>query len=1671
MNCSFCYRFGTNLGIKMRIITEAGPLLRFFVMLTMCKTGLNAQSLMNRAPHFLPGGDMARFSLPEDTRVGSPVYRLRGTDPEGSIVHYSISGEQLTVDRTSGIVTLLRPLDREAIDLVEVIISITDEGIGGSEPNTVSLRREIPILDVNDNPPEFHGRPYSFAVAETSQVGSTLYSNISITDNDGGVNADIDLVCVSEKDNEDVCSTFGIETEKIGEGDYVGIIYLLKPLDYEQRSGYSLVLKATDLASDPTARLTAVAKVAIDIVDIQDQPPIFLNAPFSATVAEGTPSGTSILTVQARDGDLGDPRNVLLTVDDDSLGYFKLLPHKQNPDSSISVADLVTTNRSIDREHPDILQNGGIYAFSIKATELINNELPGDTTSSQVTIVITDIDDQIPTFNEDNFHINVSEDIGADTPLPGLNMVVNDRDVGENARYTLKLEDIKNSAGIFRVHPTSATGRTPVVIRVTDIKGLDYDGLDTEVGRSRVTVTLVDANDNSPVFPQSSYHLRVSENTNAGFLISNITATDIDSNEYGNIVYAIKGFGAEKFYTKPKEGGLYVAKSSIGLDYEAEKSYSLTFEARDGGGRISTVNLYIEVEDVNDNAPVFELREYSRTVREGATSFQPQLFVRQSTPQVKFIIVKTSLTGQIRVSPDARLDLETGGSHYDIIVHAVDSGTPIRETATATVAVDIIDVNNKPPAFPTNDAAAFVRYISERTPIGMFSDLFVELVIMNNEIMCETVLTVKAVDPDSNAQLNYTIVEPIRAGDRTGVALKSTSSYNYKTAFKINSTTGELTVAQPLDHQAAAVIIFNVRVDDMKAFENKDKQFAKTEVTIYIQAYSDKNPQFSMSTWTPTNPIITVSVPEEQAIGSTIVTLVAMDPLNKKPITKFEEVKSAGLQDADDYVRVDSHSGNITLNKRLDYENMQQKSLSFQVRAIADDNKRISEATVIINVEDINDNSPLFSQESYKTQVLESAKHPQAILTVKARDLDINDNTTGYGAIRYSLSGESSNLFVIDPISGIIVVAPNVSLDREKQSLLRFTVVAADTPQGGNEQRKTSAIVMIDVLDVNDNAPSFTKTSYSAVVPENVPIGTDVITMTALDPDEDSGGEITYDLSNEGEANGLFAINHTTGNIITKKQLTGKGRTESYNLMVRAQDGGNPSLSTDVALNIYIGDVFSNDGVPFFVRPTVNEIAKISENSSIGSPVFQIMAADPDDPNTPNDGDTGLISTKLLLDREQKENYTLIIVIQDHGEPPQQATRILQVQVLDIDDHKPIFKRGLDDDPQVFMVQEEVDIGTEIGTVEAVDEDIDGNEEGLFAIDTSENKGLITIARRVDRESASEHILTIKCFKKSTTPFSLRKQYNRQDPSETQVKIKVQDIDDNNPSYLRDNITIGVRLNVPVDTALLTLEAHDIDSEAKPIAYRLVNSTFFSLAPSIIDTVPVPANLSMVFRLDNRTGELRTASSMVGFVDGFFELQVTANNTDIPGKEANTTIKIFVLRDRDLLKFVFSKPPTDVRRVLNDFQKEVEKALLLPVSLNIYDTQFYAKEDGSLDFSSTRVKLRCAPLIAKAEASWIQLWVLAIACFIGVGAFMAGIVTCCLYGRYKRQSKRGLLRDCPRVPVSSIGYLSGTGCTPAMIITPPSAISEGPRMYEWAHEGSVLPPGHDNMSYQSFPTR
>lgn len=138
-------------------------------------------------------------------------------------------------------------------------------------------------------------------------------------------------------------------------------------------------------------------------------------------------------------------------------------------------------------------------------------------------------------------------------------------------------------------------------------------------------IQLLDANDHSPEFSRSVYKLSILEDAEPGTRFGDVYAKDYDSGSFGKLTYTLRGFGADKFRTDSQVGGIFVAKK---LDYEAQKSYSLTMEATDGGGRVSAVNILIELDDVNDNKPTFEQPEYSRTVREGATSFDPQMFVR-----------------------------------------------------------------------------------------------------------------------------------------------------------------------------------------------------------------------------------------------------------------------------------------------------------------------------------------------------------------------------------------------------------------------------------------------------------------------------------------------------------------------------------------------------------------------------------------------------------------------------------------------------------------------------------------------------------------------------------------------------------------------------------------------------------------------------------------------------------------------------------------------------------------------------------------------------------------------------------------------------------------------------------------------------------------------------------
>ncbi|KAH8322014.1 hypothetical protein KR059_000394 [Drosophila kikkawai] len=1783
-------------------------------LLPLLSANLAAGQLLNHPPQFVPGtGDMSRFSLSENTPVGSPVYQLKGNDPEGGRLKYSISGPVFSVDRETGVVRLRQELDRESQDTVEVIISITDEGIYGTEPNTVSQRREIPVRDYNDNQPTFLGRPYTASVSESLPVGAELNVEppIVVVDRDEGINAEVQIKCVEEND---ICDIFEVRAVKISDGNYTARVALKQPLDFESRPSYIMTISASDSALDN--RLSSLATISINVIDIQDQPPVFTNAPYSATVPENTPAGVSILTVKATDGDVGIPRDIFLSLEDEPFGHFELVPFG---DPREGTAVLQTTSEPLDRENAEILQNGGVYVFSIRATELIDGAIPAEYSLTRVTIVVTDVDDHQPTFSGTHFNVSITENLANGMPLPGLSIFVDDRDMGDNSRYQLSLRDVANAAGVFAVSPTEALGRAPVVVKVLNASRLDYDVPDpalrkfefdlvasvkgVEMAKCRVEIHLLDANDNAPVFEQGTYRFTAAENLPVDALIGHMRASDADSGEFGHVRYVLKGFGADNFYVDPETGGLYLLKP---LDYEKQSSYSLTVVAIDGGQRESNANLFIGVTDVNDNHPSFESREYSRTIREGAAIFEPQFFVRahdadgptQGNGRVKYSIVSENsiagnvfriepdtgemviqkaarsmdtergeyelvvsatdfgipplsnttrvlvrvgisgnqrpifrghfqnmenlpiigppsyrvsipenavagsnvtsvsahdpdgldsllryrivgandnfeideLSGLITVSPQARIDRDSNMNSFEIIVNAVDSGTPIPETATTTVYVNVKDINDERPKF---EQASYAAYVSERTAVG------------------ESVLRVKAIDKDLNSRLEYGLVGPVTATTKAGVNIANRSNYRLQEAFRVERQTGEIFVNGTLRHDVAAIIIFTVGVRDLNAEVDPEGQVDTTEVTVYVQSFQDTNPVFKNSGWSSSRPVIDVKIKEEMPIDSALFILQAEDPVTRQPITSFELVEPKQME----YFQVAERTGEVILKKRLDYEALGESGPDFelQVRANSADRQRSTVSRVNITVENVNDNSPRFEQSSYRATIIENRPHPERVIRVRALDkdavLNARDERLGYHKIIYSLQGEHAMLFDINNTTGEVTVASGQIIDRERTPRIQLQIKAEDSPGRPTDAKQSIVDLLIEVLDVNDNAPEFTQKKYSTVIPENAQVDSFVLQLEALDADEGLGGEVHYELVNEGEANGLFKIDPKSGLISTRRNLTGKGRSEPYVLIVRAQDNGNqlpkqPTLSTDTDVKIFIGDVSANDGVPYFVAPRVGQMANVTENAVIGAPVFQVIASDPDDENTPSgtityrilpdtpdaeafaiDAHSGLITTRESLDRESKNMYKILLEVSDNGQPKQSVTRILQIAVLDVDDHEPRFAREVDEGPLTMSVKEEEPAGTVVGNFTAVDEDlgenaaidyviIEGNNEQLFTIErNNESMAILKTQKPIDREQVESFTLTVKCLKLGEPGFKfIGDPYDRRDASHLRITIRVLDIDDNLPQFEQPDPTVGIRINVPIDTVVTTLRASDADAEAPPIELSIENVTFVPQFYKRSRSLAV-GNLQNLFTLNNRTGELRTGGSFADYVDGYFLMRLMANNSAEPKRQAHSNLKVFVIRDKSLLKFVFARPPNEIQHNIRLFQEQLQKKLRpLGLELHVLDTQVLTRPDMSLDFTATSscfqmfkngaalsfnemqklmnsqqlrqelIDTYAAYGVSEVESCSVRrthsaalftgmltsagAWLVFLAALIGLAALVSLCTACCLKKKLKRHSKR-----------------------------------------------------------------
>ena len=1167
-----------------------------------------------------------------------------------------------------------------------------------------------------------------------------------------------------------------------------------------------------------------------------------------------------------------------------------------------------------------------------------------------------------------------------------------------------------------------------------------------------------------------TYLIRLGDSTFEPPLVLKATDKDGPLQGDGRVFYSIKSINTDSvvFEMDPQTGELTMLRP-VSVDDTENGRYDLVVRATDQGKPEplhTDVNVYVNVGTTRNQKPTFKLPEYDVSLKEDAAPGSQVATVEARDPDgsdgdLRYSIYSGSkdnfvinpVSGIISVAKDAVLDIDENGDRYYLSVHVTDNGEPFKQTGETMVNIVLEDVNNKAPKF---NQESYTEYVLENEPKGFM------------------VLNVNASDADRTADLEFDIIEPIIARDKSGSVLENIAAYDFKSAFNIDPRNGHVIINNKLSYSSAAVIILTLEVVDKNA--EVGNQTSTAEATFYIQAFNADSPVFP-SPWTPSDPTIQIEVDEELPPGSPLFNLTAKDPLTGQLIENYQKLATQSSEYSD-LIQV-SPFGVLISTQRLDFE--QFRTISFSVAAIAgfQGEPRRTEAHITINLRDVNDNAPVFESPVYRAEIKEDVLPLTLVTTVKANDAD----TGKFGEVVYSLEGEGENHFMVHPTTGHIQVKPGnlgrSNLDRETKSRYSLRVIARDTPEGGLTQKSTSVLVEVTLLDVNDSPPQFSQTRYTSVVPENSPLQTPVVQVSAIDPDEGLNNQVTYDFANPSQLQGMLSINKQTGQVYLQSSLTGRGRKEPYIVTIRALDNGTPQQFMDTDLYITIGDVSRNDGVPEFVSPKVGEVASVSEEAPVDTFVYQCEAYDPDDPNTangklvysfPDDGsivhqlfkinpNTGLISTLAALDRETRSEFSLTIEVRDLGTPVQQTTRTLQVVVNDIDDHPPKFNRQRNSVPLTMEVLEETKIGIKVGTVAAVDQDegrnaeidyaiIDGNNEDIFEIRSEDNIGNLYLRKRLDREEAGLYTLTIRCFKEGNRGLMSRtKPYDRTKLEELQVKIIVLDKDDNNPMFVEHNKTLGVRINSPLYTQLAQVLAVDPDPDSSPVKYTIDSITYFQPR-----TAKKEVMAKDVFIVDENTGNVQTNRMYGKYNDGYFELVIKASNTPDDDRSDFATLTVFVLQDTDLMKFVFDEDPVKVSRHISEIKNEIEAAFPreLPLSINIYDTEFYSqgggldfgrtsscfqvlKDGGSIALSSVQtlfdpktirpdlqekldkfrvIKVeRCANVKSTYTISWVQICILAIGILIGVIAFIAAVTTCCLYSKYKRRIRRSNIRN------------------------------------------------------------
>ncbi|WAQ95445.1 FAT4-like protein [Mya arenaria] len=1460
--------------------TDGGSVAQTVVLVTVTDTGIASPSFP---------ANIINIVVSEGVLTGNSVYQSDATDPDNDALTYSMSQ------------------------------------INTNHSLSATMTLSVSISDINDNNPVFSQNSYTFSVDENANSPTVGTVSANDIDQAGTVNSQVFYSLPNS-------NRFTINSQ-------TGQITVIGSLDYETQNQYVLIAEASDSAID---RRTGTATVTVNVRDIQDQVPLFVETSVSANVPESANIGTVAI-------DADSVPNVQYELSGTNSGDFRV----QNINGVANI--IVNANLNFETRRT--------YNLFLTTTDGQNSNIPG--ASASVFITVTDVNEFAPQLLLPSGTVQVTEGRTIGSVVAQVSGTDNDNAAGQlltieasdndvNARTatgTLTINVVRNSGPpsfsqngnyFTTVDETLAVASSVLTVSATDFDsntepvqysvllsdfGAYFFSVDPNSGLMTVRIVATDTgglsstataqisvnrNLNTPQWFQTSYQATINENYALYSEILRLSASDSDTqaphNTLSYIISSVNNNAATYFQitsagfqvslrdqgqpqsrsaTDTATVTITVSRNQFSPLFFNSTYYTTILESQSVGSSVMTRNFLAPVWTGTNNA------QYFVTIPEVNALGVPFQVVSATDgdsqpPHNTVYYSLTAATYNSNQGPvDALAYFQMNSPTSGEIIRAIDGGTPQREaTTSATVTVSILR-NNNPPIFIASSYSTQISktQATQQTIFTLFGIVKYRLV-------------------GANTALNY---------------------------YQVNENTGEISLTQSVESDTTTVYTLIIQ-----AYDNGIPALYDTETVTVTVTRNTQPPTFSQQDYDTT-------ILETQVLGDTIITVRATDPDQLLGQVNNVEYFMTGSQQAQQYFFLNPSTGEISARQSL-RNDMTVYARDFGTPQLQSQNFATVTITVIRN-----ENCPVFSGAPYAADLSQSLSSGTSVFRVTATDAD----TTQFGQVSYAIVGdnEAVNLFNIDQ-SGIIRTSGTLfGRSESTYTIVYFTLSRNENtpvwlqPTSSSSYRATTSVLENtnfnaaiynfqardnDVLTVtlgdqvgrmnvntatltinvirNQNTPYFVSLPYNKFITESQAVSSSIFTVTARDDDQVNTFErVTYQITGDGNAPAFFGINSNTGVISLTQSLSGNADTV-YNVRVTAYDNGTPQRSNSTIVYITVD---RNGNAPFF-QPT-SYSAQVADNGILGSLIVQLTVNDLDTVSPYNDVRCFLrqstssqyffvdeescgvyLARNIALDTNAPSTYSISVGAVDLGNPSRSAA--VDANVF-ISVQRNQFSPEFFNDPYTRSIAQSEAVGSFVLQVTATDRDtvspfgdvsyrLIGDDDGTVYFSFNPTSRNITVARDLSLDTATLYRLRIEArdggnpARSATSLVSINVRRNLFDPVfATQFY----------------NVTIDETQSLGVNILQITASDQDTRAPNNVITYVMTNNNFNTLS-------------SQYFTVNSGTGAITLRQSLLNDNSDTrrFTFNVAINDNGIPQRQGQNfaSVEINVIRNTSPPLFV-----------------------------------------------------------------------------------------------------------------------------------------------------------------------